>query len=643
MKKALSILLIAVMMLSLVACGGKTETEKESTGTETSTTTDSTTTPETDNTESDVPAAPTEPTGQIIIGTGTEPTGDWIYYFQNNAADYDVLNFLSGYSTVALTFAGEYVVDETIVESYDVTANDDGTKTYTWNIKPGKKYSNGEEITAKDYVGGILLWNSKFIGDLGGKNQDYYRLVGHKEYSTGASKEFKGVRLLSDTSFSVTIAAEHLPYFYELSMASASPEYTPYWIGDNEVKDDGQGAYFATELTVDTHKAGFEAARNNPIYVSSGSYVVDSYDEASKTVVLKVNPNYEGNFEGQKPLIETVIYKRVTDATQIDELSTGQVDMLLQLGGGVEINAGFDLVDKGGFNYTEYPRAGYGKLTFHCDFGPTQFPAVRQAVAHLLDRNDFSRTFTEGYGSLVNGPYGEAQWFFQENKAILNEKLNAYPYSKDKAVELLVADGWVYDEAGNEYKEGIRYKKLEDGTLMPLVLEWASSEQNPVSELLVVKLQQNPDVAAAGMQIKQTVMTFTELLTYYYRDGSQDAKYGVPTYHLFNLGTGFNAAYDQSKSYSQNPDDVKMGYNTNYIYDDQLESLAKAMVLNDPTDREKFKSDFVSFIVRWNELLPDLPLYSNVYHDFYNEKLQNWNNNALVKTYQALLYAYVTE
>lgn len=638
MKKALSILLIAVMMLSIVACGGKTETtepvKEETTKTDTETG---------DDTETDVPTPPSEPMGQIIIGTGTEPTGDWIYTFQNNATDYDVLTFLSGYGTVVTNFAGEFVVDETVVDSYDVTENADGTKTYTWNIKPGLKFSNGEEITAKNYVASFLLWNSKFIGDLGGKNQGSYRIAGHKEYANGEAKEFSGVRLLSDTSFSVTISKDFLPYFYELDLASGGPEYFKYWIGDNEVKDDGNGAYFATELTEEAHKATFEAARNNPIYVSSGPYVVESYDEAAKTVVLTTNPNYAGNFEGQKPLIKTVIFKKVTEATQMDELATGQVDILVQLLSGTEINAGFDLVDKGGFSYNEYPRAGYGQLTFHCDFGPTQFPAVRQAIAHVLDRNDFARTFTEGYGSLVNGPYGEAQWMYQETKAELNEKLNQYPYSKDKAIELLEADGWVLDEAGNPYKEGIRYKKTEDGKLMPLIIEWAASDSSPVSELLVVKLQESPDVAAIGMQIKQTVMTFTELLSYYYRDGSEDAKYGVPTYHMFNLATNFNPAYDMSKSFSTDPKDISMGYNTNFIYDTELEQAAKNMVAKDPTDRDGYKEEFVKFVTKWNSLVPNLPLYSNIYHDFYNAKLQNWTKNSMTRIYQAVLYAYVTE
>ena len=60
---------------------------------------------------------------------------------------------------------------------------------------------------------------------------------------------------------------------------------------------------------------------------------------------------------------------------------------------------------------------------------------------------------------------------------------------------------------------------LADGTiLMPLSMEWSSSENNSVSELLKVMLAENPDVAKAGMKINQNVMTFSELLNYYYRD-----------------------------------------------------------------------------------------------------------------------------
>lgn len=632
-KKILAVLLIFVMVFSLAAC--KADEEKDVVTTEST---------EAATTAAPTEAVPTTPMGQIIIGSTTELSGDWLPYFQNNAADYDIWKFINGQGTVDMTFGGEYVVNESTVKSYEVTANADGTKTYTWVLNEGLMYDDGTPITSKDFVASILLWSHKVLGDMGAKNDYGYYLHGWQAFSTGEAKEFAGVRLIDDSTFAVTIAAEKLPYFYELPLVSFGPTPLAYWTDEAvEVKDDGAGAYLSENFTVEAYQEKITNARNGITMPSSGPYVVESYDEAAKVAVLKVNPNYPGAFDGQKPMIETVIYKKVVTETALDELATGSVDLLSKMASGDEINAGLDLVDAGGFAFTAYPRSGYGKLVFACDFGPTANVQVRQAIAHLLDRNDFAKAFTGGFGSVVNGPYGESMWFYQETKADLNEKLDQYAYSLERAVELLVEAGYIYDEKGADYSTGIRYKKLDDGTFEPLVIEWASSEANAVSDLLVVKLQENPDVAAAGIKINQTVMTFTELLNYMYRDASQGDKYGVPTYGMFNLATNYTPRYDQSTTYTVDPEMVKQGYNTNFLLDDKLDALAKDMVLTDPADRDGFKVKFVNFVDRWNELLPDVPLYSNIYHDFYNEKLKNYNINSLVDTTQSILYAYVTE
>ena len=637
MKRKLSLLLALVLLLTVfMAACGKTEEPADVESDEPTEVTDE---PAADDTS----AEPEEPMGQIIIGNTTELTGDWIPYWQNNAADYDVYNFMVGSGIVDMTFEGEYLINETVVESYETTENEDGSKTYTFTIKDGLTYHDGSPITALDYVTGPMLWSSKQVGDMGADNTYGQYLKGWSEFSKGETKEFPGVNLIDEKTFAVTIAADKLPYFFELTLVSFVPHKLSYWTDETvEIKDDGNGCYFSDNFTVENYEEKMNEARFG-IYPATGPYVLESYDEASKTAVLHVNDKYPGNWEGRKPKIETIIYKKVTQETAIDELATGSVDLLSGMASGDEINAGLDLVDKGGFSFTEYPRAGYGKLTLVCDFGPTQYPAVRKALAHLIDRNDFAKSFTGGFGTVVNGPYGESMWFYQENKAELNEKLNQYPYSLDEAIKLLEEDGWIYDENGNEYKEGVRYKKTEDGELMPLVLEWASSEQNAFSDLLVVKLQENPDLAAAGIKINQTVMTFGELLNYLYRDGSQGAEYGVPTYHMFNLATNYSPRYDLTTAYTTDPNLLKQGLNDNYIIDEQLENLAKAMVLTEPDDREGFKEKFVDFIVRWNELMPDIPLYSNLYHDFYNDKLQNYDMNALIRVDDALLYSYVTE
>ena len=639
MKKSIVFLLVLTLVLSMGLAGCTPKEEPVDTPD-----TDIVDETETDD-EDEVAGPPSEPTGQITIGNSTELTGDWVPYWTNNAADYDVYNFVVGYGTVDMTLDGEYLVNDTTVEKYDVTENEDGSKTYTWTIKDGLTYNDGSPITAVDYVTSLMLWSSPQIQGTGGKASAGYYLDGYSAFNKGESKVFTGVRLLDEMTFATTIAAESLPYFYELSAVSASPEKLSFWTDDTvTIQDDGDGAYFSDNFTQEAYEDRFNVARyETDTFPSTGAYVIKSYDESSKVAVLEVNDKYVGNYEGSKPLIQTVIYKKVTQETALDELETGAIDLLPGLAAGDEINAGRDLVDKGGFNFTNYPRAGYGKLVFQADFGPTQFVEVRQAIAHLLDRNEFAKAFTGGFGSVVNGPYGESMWFYKETQSELDGLLNPYAYGLENAVKLLEEGGWVLDADGNEYKEGIRHKKLDDGTIIPLVIEWASTEQNAVSDLLVVQLQENPDLAAAGIKINQTVMTFGDLLNYMYRDGTVDAKYDLPTFGMYNLATNYTPVYNQSTTYTTDPDMIKAGYNTNFLFDDELESAAKAMVLLAPEQKDEFKGQFVKFVARWNELLPDIPLYSNIYHDFYNDKLQNYVNNPLIKINKALLNAYVTE
>ena len=637
MKKSIVLLLVLTMVLSVLAGCAKTEeppvaTPDPAPGTET---------PAPDVVE----AKPTSPQGQITIGNTTELSGDWVPHWTNNAADYDVYNFMAGYSTVDMTFGGEYLVNDTVVKDYKVVENEDGSKTYEWTINDGLMYGDGSPITAADYVAAVMLWSSPQVQATGAKASYGYYLTGYSEFNKGESKIFPGVRLLDDKTFSVTMAAENLPFFYELPNVSVGPEKLSFWTDETvTITDDGEGCYFSDNFTTEAFEERFKVARyaveDFPI---TGAYKLKSYDESSKVAVLEVNENYIGDYTGQKPLIQTVIYKKVTQETALDELSTGGVDLLSQMASGDEINAGLDLIDKGGFDFTSYPRAGYGKLVFQCDFGPTADVEVRQAIAHLLDRNEFAKAFTGGFGTVVNGPYGESMWFYQETKAELDSKLNEYTYGLENAVTLLESAGWTLNADGGEYTEGIRHKKMEDGTLMPLVIEWASTEQNAVSDLLVVQLQENPDLAAAGIKINQTVMTFGDLLNYMYRDGTVDPKYDLPTYGMFNLATNYTPVYDLSTTYATDPDMVKAGYNTNFLFDDKLEQAAKDMVLLAPEDKDVFKEKFVEFVVRWNELLPDLPLYSNLYHDFYNEKLKDYEKNPLIRIDKALLYSYVGE
>ena len=155
-------------------------------------------------------------------------------------------------------------------------------------------------------------------------------------------------------------------------------------------------------------------------------------------------------------------------------------------------------------------------------------------------------------------------------------------------------------------------------------------------------LAKNPDVTTAGMEIRQAVMDFSELLNWMYRNSSVDAKYAVKTYGMYNLATNFTPAYDQSYNFTVKPDELAQGFNVNYLIDPELDKLSMDMVYGiEPTDLEGYRKIWVDFIDLWNEDLPEIPLYSNVYYTVFFDKLENYQENSLWGFSKAILYANV--
>ena len=596
---------------------------------------------------------------KVIYGSDTELSGDLgNAWWTNNATDKLIRDLINDYDVITFDQFGQMKANETVSDGVQTAENEDGTATYTVKIKQGLTYSDGTPITAADYVAYMLVQFSPATLEAGATVSSD-TVVGGTEYQNGESKVLAGLRLLDEYTYSISITPDYANYYYGLTYASLSPLYLPlYSSAALTVKDDGEGAYLdGGELKADEINASRYVYENR---VTAGPYVIKSIDTGALTATLEINPNYAGNFEGQKPSIQTIVVVKSEDDSKMDAFTTGEITFLSQLSEGDQIKTALELVDSGKYNYCHYTRNGYGKIQFQCDGGPTQFQAVRQAVAYLLDREEFTNTFTGGYGSVVHGPYSTAQWMYEDSEELFNEKLNSYAYDPEKAVEVLVADGWTLNADGTPYSgTGVRYKevtaeqagdyalnvKLADGRiLMPLHIMWASSDGNPVSTLLATMLANGKQTADAGMVIEQNVMAFSELLNWIYRDTTVGDQYGVFTYGMFNLATGFADVYDYAYNYASDPDSkyVKMGYNQNYIFDKELDDLSMDMVYKAaPGDDAAFLDYFQKFIIRWNELLPEIPLYCNDYHTFFPSWLKDYNESSLWDFQKAILYASI--
>ena len=596
---------------------------------------------------------------KVIYGSSTELSGDLgNAWWTNNATDKLIRDLINDYDVIVFDQFGQMKVNETVAESVDTVENEDGTATYTVKIKQGLTYNDGTPITAADYVAYALVAYSPATL-AAGATVATDTVVGATEYQAGEAKALAGVRLLDDYTYSISVTADYAEYYYGLTYASLAPLYLPmYASAELTVKDDGEGAYLdGGELVADEVNASRYVYEGR---VVAGPYTIKSVDTGALTATLEINDNYAGNFEGQKPSIKTIVIVKAEDDSMMDAFKTGEITFLSQLSEGDQINAALDLAETGEYNYCHYTRNGYGKIMFQCDGGPTQFAAVRQAVAYLLDREEFTNTFTGGYGSVVHGPYSTAQWMYQDSEELFNEKLNTYAYDPAKAVEVLEADGWTLNADGTPYSgTGVRYKEvtaeeagdyalnvtLADGRiLMPLHIMWASSDNNPVSTLLATMLANGKQTADAGMVIEQNVMAFSELLNWIYRDTSVGDQYGVFTYGMYNLATGFADVYDYSFNFASDPNStyVQMGYNQNYIFDKELDDLSMDMVYKAaPGDDATYLDYFQKFIIRWNELLPEIPLYCNDYHTFFPSWLKDYNESSLWDFQKAILYAHI--
>ncbi len=639
-KKFLATLLTAAMVMSLAACGNQEQVTNNETAAQEESTQAAESAAGTETAPAEEAEKPTEPQGQLIIGSITDLEGEFYdTAFNNTATNYKTYNLIHAYDTVVYTKEGKFEVDPTVVKNLEQVENEDGSKTYTFTINDGLVWTDNTPITAKDYVFTILLESSpEMMGVDAYPSNNFVVLEGWDEYNAGETENFASVHLIDDKTFSLTVKAEELPNHYDLANAAVRPRPLHVIAPECDVVEAEEGASisgdFTTDLLMETINNPDTGYRYNPT-VTCGPYKFVSYDTSSRQGTLEVNELYAGDYKGVKPLIKKVIIKTVKDATQMNELEAGTVDLLFQTSGGETIEAGLDLVDAGKAQKTTYFRNGYGKLQFDCSQFPTDSESVRQAIALCLDRNEFARQYSGGYASIVHAAYGMAQWEYQQSIEWIDENLDTYEMNLDRAKELLAADGWNLNKDGGEYKDGdgVRYKDV-DGELKPLVIEWCNTEGNPVSELLSTMLPSNME--AVGMKLNAITTDFPTLSAAIGHEGEK-------IYNMYNLATGFASASSPWYYYSDDEAWMMSGYNSNWIKDEEL-ATATAAMKSIPFDAdEEWLEAWRNYIKIWNQKLPDVPLYSDEYHDFYSNKLHDWDASAMWDWPNALIDAWVEE
>ena len=215
-----------------------------------------------------------------------------------------------------------YRTDANGVLQYDLgesmEKSEDGL-TYTFTIKEGLKWSDGEPLTAEHFVYGI----KRAIGygpDNAYTKKNLVNFIAGAEEAANAAMDVAdmtnvGVTALDDTTFQVTLSTP-CPYFERIFSGNVTSPMRPD---------------FALE-----HDSSWSV---NGTYPSSGPMALESISPEEEAVLVK-NENY---WDAENVTLEKATFVVMTDSTaQVNAFRTGDIDIAMSVPSEVATNAEYE-------------------------------------------------------------------------------------------------------------------------------------------------------------------------------------------------------------------------------------------------------------------------------------------------------------
>lgn len=333
------------------------------------------------------------PADTLVIGANTG-----IFITMDPAVAYEVLPN----KVVAACYAqlvnlkaidGVIVPVPDIAESWEISQ--DG-KTYTFNIRKGVKFANGDPLTTEDVIfslkrplkmESVSIWLLESLGI-------------NKDNMEEAIKE------TGDFKISLTFDA---PYAENIVLGILSNMFTGV-VNESEVLAHEVDGDLGTAWLAD-HSAG------------AGPYVLKSW-ERNNVILLEANPNYYGT----QPPLKKIMLRDVPEASnQRLLLEKGDIDVAWNLTPQLleEAKKNPDVVG------VKVPGHSNEYLAMNASWGPLKDPKVRDAIRYAINYKEIVEDIMLDYALLVQGfinrgyfGYVEENPFYQDiekSKALLAE------------------------------------------------------------------------------------------------------------------------------------------------------------------------------------------------------------------------------
>ena len=283
-----------------------------------------------------------------------------------------VFNIYEG--LVKPTSSGDF--EPAVAESYDISSD---AKTYTFKLRKGIKFQNGQEVTVKDI-----------------------------EYSINRYAEFSG----EDSAFVLALDKVEFPddETIQITLKEADSE-------------------FISQLTLAIIPDGSNPAQDP---IGTGPFKVKEYKVGEYLDLLK-NENY---WKEGAPYLDSVRFKFIADVnTAFTELQAASIDVLNYL-----TTAQVDSLKKsapGEFTIVEGNMNLVHALFLNNAWGPLSDVRVRQAICYAVDRQAINDFMFGGKSTLIGSHMIPSLETWYEPKAA-----ETYTYDVQKAKELLTEAGY---------------------------------------------------------------------------------------------------------------------------------------------------------------------------------------------------------
>lgn len=375
------------------------------------------------------PKASLDRKDSIVIGIA-EMNGIFNYLYGNNAYDvyacYTMFDF-----NIEPSFDGSVVSG---VTDYKIS---DGGLTYTFTLKDGIKFWDGNPVTATDLEFAYYLEaDPNYDGPI---DISKTFIKGLDDYRNGSASTIEGLKIIDDKTLQITLDRVSGAALLNLQVPLLEKKH-----------------YCADFKKGDTSKV----KDKNSSPMGTGQYKFISY-KPGQELKLEANPDY---YKGV-PKIKNLVFSITPTGQELQRVIAGETDIDMA---DVSTDNMQAAKDAGFIDIMRFPTNGYGHIGLDDSNPKFSDVRVRQALMYALNRKAIVKKVYGEYAKVVNIPESNVSWAYDD------EGINTYEYDLEKAGQLLDEAGWSLNVDGKREKDG-----------QVFTIKFTCMSPHPVTDILV--------------------------------------------------------------------------------------------------------------------------------------------------------------